>query len=230
MKDVNSWWEMLTGAPYWDVGKEAWDVLTNKSDWAMSDDYAALISSIILAAMFIGTLQITSLAKSLTAPFQELRLQKRQAARHLRDGTLTTEHLEAVRLADLENEESGQGGSWQAIIVLIFWWGFVGFQCGANLMQVLVWSATDNHKASPDVAEGAFMAALLAVSAILLEPVIRAAGSYLSKSSKLPQEKQLASIYNDYKIAYAASNPGIVVLPVQSGSTETPEGASRNEG
>ncbi|WP_405392987.1 hypothetical protein OG596_37420 [Streptomyces sp. NBC_01102] len=230
MKDDYSWWEMLTGVPGRDVSKEAWDVLTNKSDWAMSDDYAALISSIILAAMFIGTLQVTSLAKSLTAPFQELRLQKRQAARHLRDGTLTTEHLDAVRLAELENQEAGQRRSWLAVVVLMSWWVLVGFQCGANLMQVLVWSATDNHKASPDVAEGAFMAALWAVSAILLEPVIRAAGSYLSKSSKLPQEKQLASIYDDYKIAYAASNPGTVALPVQSGSTGTPEGASRNGG
>ncbi|MGX1886571.1 hypothetical protein [Streptomyces sp. NPDC055287] len=230
MKDDYSWWEYITGGVTRDANKEAWDVLTNKSDWAMSDDYAALISSIILAAMFIGTLQVTNLAKSLTAPFQELRLQKRQAARHLRDGTLTNEHLDAVRQAELENQEAGQRRSWLAAAVLIAWWLGVGFQCGAILMQVLIWSATDKHTASPDVAEDAFMAALWAVSAILLEPIIRAAGSYLSKCSKLPQEKQLASIYEDYKIAYAASNPSTVMLPVQSGSTVTPEGASRNGG
>jgi hypothetical protein len=144
--------------------------------WAMSDDYAALITTIILAVLLIGTVQTYSLLRAWTNSYAEIARRYVEAWNRAGDAARNgsdpdDEDLEQIsivatprRLLLLAWPAMAAGVAWLSICALL-----VILQ-----IKVLLWSATHEPARDPQLAKWTFYATSGSVVLLLIEGLARA--------------------------------------------------------
>jgi len=153
--------------------------------WAMSDDYAALISTIIIAALLIGSVQLYTLTRTwVSIPIQTLQefLQAMsRATAAIRAGNdPAVEDLEGIASAvDPKNAIRKVWPAWVAAAI----WMAVCVLLVTLQIKILLWSATGTPK-DPDLAKAAFYITAAVVIMLVAEGIIRVFVSDLPKMFK----------------------------------------------
>ncbi|MFD6493485.1 hypothetical protein ACFV99_23770 [Streptomyces sp. NPDC059944] len=140
----------------------------------MSDDYAALISTIIIAALLVGTVQIYSLTRAwVDVPIEMLHqyLQANgRALASIRAGD-TPAADDLSKLAAITNPKDMWKRAWPAMVAAGIWlWTCIVLV--ALQIRILLWSATGAPK-DPALAKGAFFITSAVVVMLVLEGIIR---------------------------------------------------------
>ncbi|MFC7844632.1 hypothetical protein [Streptomyces sp. NPDC057382] len=152
----------------------------------MSDDYAALVTAIILAVLLIGTVQTYTLMRMWTDRFVETAQQyassRRQALEAIRRG-------EEPAPDDLNGLATavGQAGPmqllakvWPVLVGTSIWFGVCAVLVAVQI-RILFWSATHQPETDPALAKLAFFVTAGSVALLILEVVIRVAVQLFSR-------------------------------------------------
>ncbi|MGW6290695.1 hypothetical protein [Streptomyces sp. NPDC055107] len=146
----------------------------------MSHDYAAIVSTLIVALLTIGTVQLVTLLKRFSVLFSDLHRGESDARRRiteaLKEGQIPDpddfEKLSVVRparwilrMATTTAAPYLASGIWGGACVVL-----VHVQ-----VQVLRWAGTDQAGDAPELAEQAFLTIMVCGSLMVVEGVIRAA-------------------------------------------------------
>ncbi|MFF6911545.1 hypothetical protein [Streptomyces sp. NPDC012466] len=143
----------------------------------MSDDYAALITTIILAVLLIGTVQTYTLLRAWTNSYAEtaghyVEAHNRVVAAVTAGNDPDSEDLELIsavaaprRLLLLAWPAVTAGSAWLTVCALL-----VTVQ-----IKVLLWSATHQPETDPQLARWAFYVTSGSVVLLLMEGLVRAA-------------------------------------------------------
>ncbi|MFG3585791.1 hypothetical protein [Streptomyces sp. NPDC047990] len=148
----------------------------------MSDDYAALITTIIIAALLIGTVQIYSLTRIwVDVPLETLHQYIQATGRALtsiRAGDAPTPN-DLSKLAALADPKGMWKRAWPAMVAAGIWlWTCILLV--ALQIRILLWSATGAPR-DPDLAKGSFFITAAVVVLLVLEGLIRVLAQGLYK-------------------------------------------------
>ncbi|MGA5208066.1 hypothetical protein [Streptomyces variegatus] len=178
----------------------------------MSDDYAAITTSIMLAVLVIATMQAERLLKAWYAPLVEARKRwwavEDEIAAHLRAGREVT-HDDLARLRDVRAQaacranEMGALSNLLKIICVGGPWLLLCLQIVSTVVYVLRWAATPDPDPSPALARLAFYTTTASVVALIASLKISTlARGFLSgftfnrrKKDHLTQGTQLYELY-----------------------------------
>lgn len=143
--------------------------------WAMTDDYAALITAIILAVLLIGTVQTYSFMQKWTQTYVSRLRETYEAYGRI---AAAVEEGSEPRPEDLESLRN------RVLVVLrivsspAYWaLGLWGATCGWLVwtqIRVLRWAGTHHPAADPDLAQEAFAVCCFAIGVLVLEGLVRA--------------------------------------------------------
>lgn len=151
--------------------------------WAMSDDYAALLTTLIVAVLAVGTIQTYT-------------LMKRWGDTETERVRLTSQARERVLEAMRQGQDPGEEDLRQAFVPVFnlgmnrkavpayvagFVWVVVVTTLGAFQVKILRWAAAEGDPADPQLARKAFYAVSIAIALLLAEGMIRAFSQMLSE-------------------------------------------------
>ncbi|MEU6578507.1 hypothetical protein [Streptomyces sp. NPDC046805] len=145
----------------------------------MTDDYAAITTSIMAAVQVIATVQFERLLKEWTAPVltsteRKWAAQDRVIARLKADQEPTQQELAELGETTVlrqQAERDGRNGLikfgvtgvlWATLSLLIVW----------TIVKVLRWSATPHHGPAPELASFVFLTTVSAVGALVLAAMV----------------------------------------------------------
>ncbi|MFB6849796.1 hypothetical protein ACFCXS_33720 [Streptomyces sp. NPDC056373] len=143
----------------------------------MSDDYAALLTTLIVAIFAVGTIQTYTLMRLLGQKLNEDARRKAEAQhrvlRALRDAQapeeqdLTDAYEPAVDRIGLPRKELAvytAGVTWTGMVIVL----------GTQQIKILRWAGSAAHPKDPELAEGSFFLVSIAIAVLLVEGVVRA--------------------------------------------------------
>ncbi|MPY47108.1 hypothetical protein [Streptomyces acidicola] len=141
----------------------------------MSDDYAALITTIILAALLIGSVQLASLLRRFVGAFVESAQRGVNAQNSAIDAIQREEDpepddLEAITVAVRPGRVLRK--AIPALAAAIIWLGICGPLVWI-LIKVLFWSATHEPQTDPQLAKASFYVTAGAVAVLVIEGMVR---------------------------------------------------------
>ncbi|MFE0489192.1 hypothetical protein [Streptomyces griseoaurantiacus] len=146
----------------------------------MSDDYAAITTSIMAAVLVIATVQAERFLKTWTEPMFEikknLRAAQDKAVLRVRAGEEPTpEELAVLSETTAQHDREARafvrtalpryvvgGGAWLALTCMIIFY----------IAQIVRWSGTSHHGPAPELAEQVFLATMISVGALFLSLVV----------------------------------------------------------
>ncbi|MFC8520152.1 hypothetical protein [Streptomyces sp. NPDC057257] len=143
--------------------------------WAMSDDYAALITTVILFVLAVGTVQTYTFLKQYADAAAEWARQlaevRSRVLSAIRAGD-EPENRDMERVGELTEDRPTKGfppayiaaGLWLALCTTL-----VGVQA-----KVLLWAATDGHSKDPHLARLSFFVSCAAMGVLTAEGLVRA--------------------------------------------------------
>ncbi|MFF4369657.1 hypothetical protein [Streptomyces sp. NPDC001594] len=144
----------------------------------MSDDYAALITTVIVAVLLIGTVQAYTLFKAWGDGFLELTADWRTSADNVIQARRAGVEVPAEDLAKIhEGRESNRVKRQKfAALVGAFAWLSICAILVLVEIKVLKWSATHNPKEDPQLAKAAFLACAVSIVILVGEGLGRVVG------------------------------------------------------
>ncbi|MET9735586.1 hypothetical protein ABZZ79_34665 [Streptomyces sp. NPDC006458] len=143
----------------------------------MSDDYAALLTTLIVTVLAVGTIQTYTLMRRLgdsqTADVRrtvEARLRVLDAMR--RGGAPDPEDLRAAHVSTVSFLALSQRNlsAYTAGVV----WSLVVVVLGVQQVKILMWAGSADHGDSPNLARDSFYLVAVSVGLLLAEGVVRA--------------------------------------------------------
>jgi hypothetical protein len=145
--------------------------------WAMSDDYAALLTTLIVAIFAVGTLQTYTLMRRIgqsqnddlrnTAEAQHRVLQSLAAGQAPAEQDLTAAHVPTAVAIGIPRKALAvyvTGVIWTAMVVVL----------GIQQVKILRWAGSANHPKDPQLAEGSFYLVSVCITVLLVEGAVRA--------------------------------------------------------
>lgn len=179
--------------------------------WAMSDDYAALLTTLIVAIFAVGTIQTYTLMRLLGQKQNEDARRKAEAQHRvlqaLRDGQapeeqdLTDAYEPAIERIGLPRKELAvytAGVTWTGMVIVL----------GMQQIKILRWAGSAAHPKDPELAEGSFFLVSIAIAVLLVEGVVRAlAQSHLEfraitaplRQCTKADRKRMRQVVNQYR-------------------------------
>ncbi|MFF0285031.1 hypothetical protein [Streptomyces sp. NPDC005262] len=146
---------------------------------AMSDNYAAIISSVIAAVIVVGFIEMHALMKWAMKRGDAIYLEQEEATAlavlGMREGVGPTP--EQLSYLNRVNTILSQRKRFfrMAIPVALWWiWTLLCIGLVATLLEVLLWTATDNRGKSPGLTLGSLIFSSLGVMALLVAALGRA--------------------------------------------------------
>ncbi|MEU6687706.1 hypothetical protein [Streptomyces sp. NPDC046832] len=143
----------------------------------MSDDYAALLTTLIVAIFAVGTIQTYTLMRLLGQKQNEDARRRAEAQQRvlqaLRDGQapdeqdLTDAYVPAVDRIGLPRKELAvytAGVIWTGMVIVL----------GMQQIKILRWAGSAAHPKNPELAEDSFLLVSIALAVLLVEGVVRA--------------------------------------------------------
>ncbi|MEU0770563.1 hypothetical protein [Streptomyces albogriseolus] len=143
----------------------------------MSDDYAALLTTLIVAVLAVGTLQVYTLMRSYgqaqTEAVRATAEAKRRVMEALRQGQSPTPedlrqtHVPMTAAAGFQRKNGA------AVLALLVWTVTVT-TLGAYQIRILRWAGSAEHPKDPHLAKMAFYVVTFAIALLLVEGLLRA--------------------------------------------------------
>jgi hypothetical protein len=145
--------------------------------WAMTDDYASLVTTLIVTVLAVGTIQTYTLMRRLGESQTEdvrktvqARLKVLDAMRQgltpdpedLREAHVSTLSLLALSQRNLSAYLAG--AVWSGVVIVL----------GVQQIRILRWAGSAGHTANPDLARDSFYLVSGAVGLLLVEGLVRA--------------------------------------------------------
>jgi hypothetical protein len=145
-------------------------------NWAMSDDYAALITTVILAVLLIGTVQAYTLFKAWGDGVVETIEWMRPSIDNIIQAGRTGAEPPAEDLAKIDRaRESNQAVRQKAaaLVAFIVWLAICAVLVSVQI-AVMEWSATHSpEEKAPGLARFAFVACSASIVILVMEGVVR---------------------------------------------------------
>ncbi|CAM5607628.1 hypothetical protein SVIRM249S_06033 [Streptomyces viridochromogenes] len=161
--------------------------------WAMSDDYAALVTTIILAVLLIGTVQTYTLMRAWTDRFvdtaQQYTSSRRQALEAIRRGEEPASHDLNGLVAAVGQARPTQllAKVWPVLVGTSIWFAVCAVLVSLQI-RILFWSATHQPETDPALAKLAFVVTAGSLALLVLEVVIRVAVQLVSRLRSLAKD------------------------------------------
>jgi hypothetical protein len=143
--------------------------------WTMSDEYAAVITTVILAVLLVGTVQAYTLFKAWGDGFRETSEDLHASVDNVVQAVRTGVEPPAEDLAKVdEGRESNRiiRQKAAALMAAFVWFWTCVFLVAVQIM-VLKWSATHSPKEDPDLAKFAFVVCAVSIVILVVEGVVR---------------------------------------------------------
>jgi hypothetical protein len=163
-------------------------------EWAMSEDYASLLTTLIVAIFAVGTIQTyTFFRKWGDLETEELRKSVDARVRVLEalrlDEQPTADDLKAAHVTALKSLKFSRR-TW-APYVVAFTWVLLVVLLGAQQIKILRWAASASKPQAPHLAESSFYLVSIALVLVLTEgglrAVVRALSDQRSSLSRLDE-------------------------------------------
>ncbi|MFI9150305.1 hypothetical protein [Streptomyces sp. NPDC053367] len=145
--------------------------------WAMTDDYASLVTTLIVTVLAVGTIQTYTLMRRLgdsqtedVRRTVEARLRVMDAMR--RDVAPDAEDLRAARVSTVRFLAFTQANLSAYIAGVV--WSVVVVVLGVQQIRILMWAGSADHTANPGLARDSFCLVSAAVVLLLAEGLVRA--------------------------------------------------------
>ncbi len=144
--------------------------------WAMSNDYAAVLTTINAAVLLVGTVQYTGLMRRVGDRVFTTKRQQTEAKRQLIEQQRGGIDPSAEALLQLRNERRELRKRTLPNLVASLVWSATCLLMITNQMQVLAWLGTAQPGAAATLARRSFLVTLIGVSVLVAEPLAR--GTY----------------------------------------------------
>ncbi|MCI3246519.1 hypothetical protein [Streptomyces spinosisporus] len=148
-------------------------------DWAMTDDYAAITTSIMAAVQVIATVQFERLLREWTTPVLTS-IERRWAAQdtviaRLKAGEEPTrQELATLRETTLLHRQAAGRGRNDVLKFGITGtlWATLSLLIVLTIARILRWSATPHHGPAPELASFVFLTTMVSVGALVLAVIV----------------------------------------------------------
>ncbi len=143
--------------------------------WAMSDDYAALITTVILAVLLIGTVQTYTLLRAwVNSQVEAVRRgvdAHNRVAAAVKDGREPNDE-DLQEVVKLRRPHHVVLQAWPAVLAGAVWLGVCATLVGMQI-RVLQWAGTHEPATNPALAEKAFYVCSAAIVLLVAEGLVR---------------------------------------------------------